>query len=48
MLMEEEGKSNAKHPQGFAIALHSSIKTSWIVPLKEFFDSTNEVSAFVL
>ncbi|MDJ1583625.1 MAG: hypothetical protein MRQ11_02885 [Candidatus Midichloria mitochondrii] len=37
-----------KHPQEFAVALRSSIKTSWIMPLKEFFDSTNEVSAFVL
>ncbi|CAK6554113.1 MAG: Transposase [Candidatus Midichloria mitochondrii] len=48
MPMEEEGKSSAKHPQEFAVALRSSIKTSWIMPLKEFFDSTNEVSAFVL
>ncbi|MDJ1257010.1 MAG: hypothetical protein MRQ11_02880 [Candidatus Midichloria mitochondrii] len=46
--MEEEGKSSAKHPQEFAVALHSSIKTSLIMPLKEFFDSTNDVSAFVL
>ncbi|AEI89111.1 hypothetical protein [Candidatus Midichloria mitochondrii] len=42
--MEEEVKNSAKHPQEFAIALRSSIKTSWIMPLKEFFDSSTMMS----